>query len=214
MSNSHNDNIFSYEEDHSNSEGAKTVKLKADCSAQSTSKPPDRKSDKVDDDHENEHGNEPPSGIENTERESATYNDNHDQDSIDKIQFQFTESIREIVKQNSNLLNTVFQPRNMNSHAVLFFAPLWTSEISIYCKHHPECKFEDGGKWIREKLNRTLYDVHRNVFLISRKVNCEKCVEPYKSHDEHILNLLPSTMRPPFILSHKGGITTRAADLI
>ena len=72
----------------------------------------------------------------------------------------------------------------------------------------------DGGKWMSDKKQRTLYDYHRKVKLISREVTCELCENPYKSHDLTILKSLPTSINPPFLLSHKEGITLRAAQMI
>ena len=136
------------------------------------------------------------------------------EDFITEDQLKFNKSIISTVENNLSLLNTVFQPKNLNSHAVMLYAPLWTSELKVFCKYHPESLLEDAGSWGSAKRSRTLYDLHRKVILISRQVKCDKCLEPYKSHDDHVLSCLPNTMFPPFILTHKEGITTQAADLI
>ena len=126
----------------------------------------------------------------------------------------FNESVIKTVENNPKLINTVFNPSNMDSCSVMLFAPLWDSNEVIHCKYHPDTRLTDGGRWLTDDRCRSLYDLHRKVILISRQVNCDKCSFPYKSHDDHILQNLPVSLAPPFILTHKEGITSQAADLV
>lgn len=126
----------------------------------------------------------------------------------------FIESTIKTVEDNPKLVNNIFNPENLDSFSILLFAPLWISNEEVYCKYHPNSKLCDGGKWITDDRCRSLYDVHRKVTLISRQVICKDCAFPYKSHDEHILENLSNSMEAPFILSHKEGMTSQAADLI
>ena len=133
-----------------------------------------------------------------------------------ELQSAFNESVRVIVEQNKQFLNTIFEPNTYNGdvYSVIYFAPLWETDIQVMCKYHPLCKLEDGGRWLNKWEHRTLYDMRRKVFLISRKVICPRCDSHFKSHDLHILEHLPNYMMPSFLLFHKEGITKRTVDLI
>ena len=134
-----------------------------------------------------------------------------------RVQRDFIESVQNTVELNKQFLNSVFEP---NCHggdvfSVVCFAPLWETDLEVFCKYHQDSKLEDGGSWLNTKKDfRTLYDMRRKVLLISRSVVCPSCENPYKSHDQHILDQLPPSMKPCFILFHKEGVTQRAVDLI
>ena len=134
-----------------------------------------------------------------------------------RSQNEFNSSIISLVETNHDLLDIIFDPKPSDEDlfSVILFAPLLKNvNLKIYCKYHPLCVLTDGGKWVSEKRQRTLYDYTRRVKLISRELECELCENPYLSHDVNIIKSLPPPHTPPFLLSHKEGITLRAAQLI
>ena len=132
-------------------------------------------------------------------------------------QNEFNRSIISLVEKNHDLLDVIFEPKPTDGDlfSVILFAPLLKyHDLKIYCKYHPLCILSDGGKWVTEKRQRTLYDFSRKVKLISRELSCDLCEIPYISHDVNIIQSLPSSLTPPFLLTHQAGITLRAAQLI
>ena len=119
----------------------------------------------------------------------------------------------------------VFDPPLNSEHyrvpSVLVWNPLVESETKVYCpiSDHRSCALRATNAWshsVQENRNDStpffLYDIGRNIVVVSALLECIECREPYVAHHQHILSQLKFAV--PFHRSYKVGVTSGLYDLI
>ena len=132
--------------------------------------------------------------------------------------------IEKYEKDNPGDVVRIFDPmpnsNNIRHPSVLVWNPIVDSDTVLYCPltDHRMSPLKQMNTWTYGSNDRNgqdpffVYDIGRNILVVSAQLECNICSEPYTSHHPHILRQIKFSL--PFYRAYKIGITSGLHDLI
>jgi hypothetical protein len=133
---------------------------------------------------------------------------------MDSTQKQFIKEQIACLKTDKTKHAVVIEPKE-NNYGLLLWDPITQLDKALVCPLH-NLALDVTDHWTQGENERhkprILYNLGRNVLLVSRLYKCGLCKENYRSHNEGLSAQLGHTLIP-YILLHRSGFTMKTFDL-